>query len=104
MKEKAKVLDKDGINRALMRIAHEILEKNKGTQGICLIGIRNRGSTTPRSSSAIRASIQPRSSASATSSTSCASSGSTTSSTGSRGPRRRKTPASCRAISAAARR
>ena len=26
-----------------MRIAHEILEKNKGTQGLCLIGIRNRG-------------------------------------------------------------
>jgi pyrimidine operon attenuation protein / uracil phosphoribosyltransferase len=43
MLEKAKVLDKNGIDRALMRIAHEILEKNKGTQGICLIGIRNRG-------------------------------------------------------------
>ena len=43
MKEKAKVLDKDGINRALVRIAHEILEKNKGTRDICLIGIRNRG-------------------------------------------------------------
>jgi len=26
-----------------MRIAHEILEKNKGTQGLCLVGIRNRG-------------------------------------------------------------
>jgi len=43
MKEKTKVLDKDGINRALVRIAHEILEKNKGTRDICLIGIRNRG-------------------------------------------------------------
>jgi pyrimidine operon attenuation protein/uracil phosphoribosyltransferase len=43
MKEKAKILDKDGINRALMRIAHEILEKNKGTDALCLIGIRNRG-------------------------------------------------------------
>lgn len=43
MKEKAKILDKDGINRALMRIAHEILEKNKGTHDICLIGIRKRG-------------------------------------------------------------
>jgi len=43
MHEKAKVLDKDGIQRALMRIAHEILERNKGTQEICLIGIRNRG-------------------------------------------------------------
>jgi len=43
MKEKAKVLDKDTLNRSLMRIAHEILEKNKGTKDLCLIGIRNRG-------------------------------------------------------------
>lgn len=43
MKEKAKILDKDTIQRSLMRIAHEILEKNKGTQSLCLIGIRNRG-------------------------------------------------------------
>lgn len=43
MKEKAKILDKDSIHRALMRIAHEILEKNKGTENLCLVGIRNRG-------------------------------------------------------------
>ncbi len=43
MKEKAKILDKEAIKRILMRIAHEILEKNKGTESICLIGIRNRG-------------------------------------------------------------
>ena len=43
MKEKAKILDKDTINRSLMRIAHEILEKNKGTKDLCLVGIRNRG-------------------------------------------------------------
>ncbi|MCX5703678.1 MAG: bifunctional pyr operon transcriptional regulator/uracil phosphoribosyltransferase PyrR [Candidatus Omnitrophica bacterium] len=43
MKEKAKVLDKDALNRSVLRIAHEILEKNKGTQDLCLIGIRNRG-------------------------------------------------------------
>lgn len=43
MKEKSKILDKEGISRAIMRIAHEILEKNKGTEGLCLIGIRNRG-------------------------------------------------------------
>jgi pyrimidine operon attenuation protein/uracil phosphoribosyltransferase len=43
MKEKAKILDQEGLNRSLMRIAHEILEKNKGTQGLCLVGIRNRG-------------------------------------------------------------
>lgn len=43
MKEKAKILDKDTMNRALMRIAHEVLEKNKGTESLCLVGIRNRG-------------------------------------------------------------
>ncbi len=43
MREKAKILDKEAINRALVRIAHEILEKNKGTKDICLVGIRNRG-------------------------------------------------------------
>ncbi len=43
MKEKAKVLDKEMLNRSILRIAHEILEKNKGTKNLCLIGIRNRG-------------------------------------------------------------
>ncbi len=43
MKEKARILDKDAIGRALMRISHEILEKNKGTENLCLVGIRNRG-------------------------------------------------------------
>ncbi len=43
MKDKAKILDKEAIARSLMRIAHEIVEKNKGTDALCLIGIRNRG-------------------------------------------------------------
>lgn len=43
MTEKAKILDQDTLNRSLARIAHEILEKNKGTKGLCLVGIRNRG-------------------------------------------------------------
>ncbi len=43
MKEKAKILDREAIERALMRISHEILEKNKGTGNLSLIGIRNRG-------------------------------------------------------------
>ncbi len=43
MKEKAKILDKEGVLRALTRIAHEILEKNKGIENLCLVGIRNRG-------------------------------------------------------------
>ncbi len=43
MKEKAKILDKEAINRSIMRIAHEIIEKNKGTSDLCVVGIRNRG-------------------------------------------------------------
>ncbi len=40
---KAKALDKEDINRAIMRISHEILEKNKGTGNLVIVGIRNRG-------------------------------------------------------------
>ncbi|MBN1913612.1 MAG: bifunctional pyr operon transcriptional regulator/uracil phosphoribosyltransferase PyrR [Candidatus Omnitrophica bacterium] len=43
MREKATVLDKENLARAVTRMAHEILEKNKGTQNLCLVGIRNRG-------------------------------------------------------------
>ena len=43
MRDKAKILDKDTIGRTLRRIAYEILEKNKGTKDLCLVGIRNRG-------------------------------------------------------------
>ena len=43
IQDKAKILDKEAIARSLMRIAHEIVEKNKGTEGLCLVGIRNRG-------------------------------------------------------------
>ncbi|MBM7571755.1 bifunctional pyr operon transcriptional regulator/uracil phosphoribosyltransferase PyrR [Aquibacillus albus] len=43
MKKKATVLDTSAINRALTRIAHEILEKNKGVEGLMLVGIKTRG-------------------------------------------------------------
>ena len=43
MKEKSTLLDKDSIDRAVTRIAHEILEKNKGTNDLVFIGIRTRG-------------------------------------------------------------
>jgi len=41
--EKSKVMDKEAIERTIMRMAHEILEKNKGTENLCLVGIRSRG-------------------------------------------------------------
>jgi pyrimidine operon attenuation protein/uracil phosphoribosyltransferase len=37
------VLDAAGIQRALVRIAHEIVERNKGVDGLGLVGIRSRG-------------------------------------------------------------
>ncbi|SEA48104.1 pyrimidine operon attenuation protein / uracil phosphoribosyltransferase [Desulfuromusa kysingii] len=37
------ILDLDGVNRALTRIAHEILEKNQGVDDLLLIGIRTGG-------------------------------------------------------------
>ena len=37
------ILDQSGINRALTRIAHEILERNKGTADLVLVGIRTGG-------------------------------------------------------------
>jgi pyrimidine operon attenuation protein/uracil phosphoribosyltransferase len=37
------VLDAQGVERALARITHEILERNKGTDGLVFIGIRSRG-------------------------------------------------------------
>ncbi|ASK63565.1 bifunctional pyr operon transcriptional regulator/uracil phosphoribosyltransferase [Virgibacillus phasianinus] len=43
MKEKTVVLDQPAINRALTRIAHEIVEKNKGGENLVLIGIKTRG-------------------------------------------------------------
>ena len=43
IQEKAVILDEDGIRRALTRIAHEIIEKNKGVDNVALIGIRRRG-------------------------------------------------------------
>src|SRR5690625_3224762 len=43
MKKKTEILDQSAINRALTRIAHEILEKNKGGENLLLVGIKTRG-------------------------------------------------------------
>jgi pyrimidine operon attenuation protein/uracil phosphoribosyltransferase len=40
---KAVVLDGEAIDRALTRIAHELLEANKGAEGLALVGIVTRG-------------------------------------------------------------
>lgn len=40
---KAEILDESAIARAVTRISFEILERNKGTDGLCLIGLFSRG-------------------------------------------------------------
>ena len=41
--KKTSIMDADGIRRALIRIAHEITEKNRGVENVALVGIRTRG-------------------------------------------------------------
>src|SRR4029453_9599566 len=41
--EMPQVMDADRMSRALTRIAHEILERNRGTSDLALVGIRTRG-------------------------------------------------------------
>jgi len=41
--EKSMLMDETAVKRALTRIAHEIVEKNKGLQDLVLIGIQRRG-------------------------------------------------------------
>ncbi len=36
-------MDESAVQRALVRIAHEIIEKNKGTDNLVLLGIKTRG-------------------------------------------------------------
>lgn len=43
MNFKAKILSESDIDRILIRIAHQICEKNNGIEDLCLIGIRTRG-------------------------------------------------------------
>lgn len=43
MNIKAKIIDETGLSRTITRLAHEILERNKGSENIILIGMRTRG-------------------------------------------------------------
>src|SRR5216117_1468799 len=45
LREKAEVLDESALDRALTRIAHEILEKNGGAKDVTFVGLRTRGVT-----------------------------------------------------------
>lgn len=43
MREKAQLMDEKAIGRAITRISHEIIEKNKGVENVVLVGIKTRG-------------------------------------------------------------
>lgn len=43
MEFKAKILDEKAMERSIIRLAHEIIEKNKGIENVSLIGIQTRG-------------------------------------------------------------
>jgi len=43
IREKVQLMDEEGIRRAVTRIAHEIVERNKGIESVALVGIRRRG-------------------------------------------------------------
>ena len=43
IRDKARIMDSDDIARAITRVAHEILEKNRGSSDVILVGIRTRG-------------------------------------------------------------
>ena len=43
MRQKAQIMDEAALGRALMRISHEITEKNRGVDNVVLVGIRRRG-------------------------------------------------------------
>ena len=46
--EQSQVMDADEIRRALTRIAHEIIEKNKGAEKLAIVGIRRKGAPLAR--------------------------------------------------------
>jgi pyrimidine operon attenuation protein/uracil phosphoribosyltransferase len=43
MKQKTEIMDEKALDRALTRISHEIIEKNKGVEEVVLLGIHTRG-------------------------------------------------------------
>ncbi len=43
MKRKTMIMDESAMKRAMARITHEIIERNRGAEEICLLGVRRRG-------------------------------------------------------------
>ena len=60
LREKAQVLDETALDRALTRIAHEIVEQAGGVEDIALVGIKTRGVTLAARIAAKIAAIEGR--------------------------------------------
>lgn len=41
--QKAVIMDENSVSRAIARISYEIIERNKGTENLCFVGILSRG-------------------------------------------------------------
>lgn len=60
LREKAQLMSASEIERTLVRLAHEIVEKNNGAERLCLIGIRRRGQFLAERLAALVARIESR--------------------------------------------
>ncbi len=58
MKVKSQIMDNAAIDRTLRRIAHEIIEQNRGLENVYLVGIRSRGVPMAKKLSEILTSIE----------------------------------------------
>ena len=43
MEFKARIMSQEDVERTLVRLAHQIIENNKGTENLCFVGIKTRG-------------------------------------------------------------
>ena len=48
MKPRTQIMDEPAVRRAMARITHEVLERNRGVEDICLLGVKRRGAPLAR--------------------------------------------------------
>ncbi|HVB39782.1 MAG TPA: bifunctional pyr operon transcriptional regulator/uracil phosphoribosyltransferase PyrR [Terriglobales bacterium] len=60
LREKAQLMSASEIERTLVRLAHEIVEKNDGVDNLALIGIRRRGEPLARRLAALAGRIESK--------------------------------------------
>jgi pyrimidine operon attenuation protein/uracil phosphoribosyltransferase len=60
LREKAQLMSASEIERTLVRLAHEIVEKNNGVEDLALIGIRRRGEPLARRLAALAGRIESK--------------------------------------------